>query len=55
MNVGVNIDYHVDFDGHAYSVPHALRQKGRADIRATDAVVEPGQVLGAVLQHRPEP
>lgn len=39
VNVGVNIDYQVDFKRHAYSVPHQLRGK-RVDVRATTSVVE---------------
>ncbi|MBN1945802.1 MAG: IS21 family transposase [Bradymonadales bacterium] len=37
--VGVNIDYHVVFDGHYYSVPYQLVQE-RVDIRATWRTVE---------------
>ena len=35
----VNIDYHVEFDGHYYSVPHALVGTG-VELRVTDALVE---------------
>lgn len=35
----VGIDYHVDVDGHYYSVPYALVKK-QVDIRATSATVE---------------
>ena len=35
----VGIDYHVDVDGHYYSVPYALVRK-KVDIRATGATVE---------------
>jgi len=35
----VGIDYHVDVDGHYYSVPYALVKK-KVDIRATAATVE---------------
>lgn len=38
-NVGVGIDYHVEFDHHYYSVPYQLMRK-RVDVRATDSVVE---------------
>jgi transposase len=38
-NVGVNIDYHIEFDGHYYSVPYTLRTK-RVDVRATATTVE---------------
>jgi transposase len=39
IDVGVNIDYHVDFERHYYSVPYQLVGK-RVDIRATATVVE---------------
>ncbi len=39
VNVGVNIDYHVDVARHAYSVPYQLRGQ-RVDVRATTTVVE---------------
>ncbi|MFQ5409776.1 MAG: IS21 family transposase [Anaerolineales bacterium] len=35
----VNIDYHVEFDKHFYSVPHTLIRKG-VDVRATENTVE---------------
>jgi len=35
----VGIDYHVEFDGHYYSVPYALVKK-KVEIRATAATVE---------------
>jgi transposase len=35
----VNIDYHVEFEGHYYSVPHRL-VGARLDVRATDTLVE---------------
>jgi len=35
----VNIDYHVDFDGHYYSVPYQLRGQ-TLDLRATETIVE---------------
>lgn len=35
----VNIDYHVEFDGHLYSVPYGLVHE-RVDIRATEGTVE---------------
>jgi transposase len=37
--VTVHIDYHVEFDGHLYSVPHTLIHQ-RVDIRATERMVE---------------
>jgi transposase len=39
INVGVNIDYHIDFERHCYSVPAALVRK-RVDVRATATIVE---------------
>jgi transposase len=38
-NVGVNIDYHVEFDHHYYSVPYPLVQQ-RVDVRATTTLIE---------------
>ena len=35
----VNIDYHVELDGHYYSVPHALVHE-RVDVRSTAMTVE---------------
>lgn len=35
----IHIDYHVAFDKHYYSVPHALRGK-EVDVRATEQTVE---------------
>ena len=35
----VNIDYHVDIDGHYYSVPHALVRR-EVEARVTDTTVE---------------
>jgi len=37
--VRVNIDYHIEFAGHYYSVPYQLR-KEQMDIRYTDTVIE---------------
>jgi len=48
---GVNIDYHVDFAGHAYSVPYALRT-GRVDVRATATIVEVFHKGRRVASHR---
>ena len=39
LDVGVNIDYHIDFKGHFYSVPHTLIHE-RVDVRATPTIVE---------------
>jgi transposase len=53
VSVGVGIDYHVDFHGHYYSVPHALRHnKGRVDVRATEKVVEIFHKRRRVASHR---
>lgn len=53
VSVGVGIDYHVDFHGHYYSVPHALRaNKGRVDVRATDTIVEIFHKRRRVASHR---
>jgi transposase len=38
-DVGVNIDFHVVFEHHYYSVPHPLVRK-RVDVRATDTTIE---------------
>jgi transposase len=38
-NVGVNIDYHVEFARHYYSVPYQLTGK-RVDVRATSTTIE---------------
>ncbi len=38
-NVGVNIDYHFEFDHHCYSVPHPLVGT-RVEVRATTSIVE---------------
>jgi transposase len=35
----VGLDYHVEIDGHAYSVPHALVRK-QVDVRATATTIE---------------
>jgi transposase len=39
INATVNIDYHVQYDGHYYSVPHMLIHE-KVDIRATGLTVE---------------
>jgi transposase len=51
VNVGVNIDYHVEFDRHSYSVPHALRRH-RVDVRATATIVEIFAKGRRVASHR---
>ena len=55
-NVGVNVDYHIDFDGRLYSVPHALIG-ARVDVRATVGTVEIFHrgariAVGAVMLYR---
>jgi transposase len=37
--VGVHIDYHIELDGHYYSVPYRLRGE-QVDVRFTETVVE---------------
>ena len=37
--VTVNVDYHVDFEGHHYSVPHRL-VGAKVDVRVTGALLE---------------
>jgi hypothetical protein len=39
LKVGVNIDYHLEYDHRFYSVPCEL-MNGRVDVRATATVVE---------------
>jgi transposase len=38
--VRANIDYHVDYDGHYYSVPYPLREEQGLEVRATQTTVE---------------
>jgi len=42
--VSANIDYHVEYDGHYYSVPYTLRglrrEDGKLEVRATSATIE---------------
>ena len=49
-NVTVNIDYHVEFDHHYYSVPHALLHE-ELEVRATAMVVEIFGGSGRVTSH----
>jgi transposase len=49
-SVTVNIDYHVEFDHHYYSVPHALVH-AKLDARATAMVVEIFGPSGRVTSH----
>lgn len=39
LNVGVGIDYHIEFEHHFYSVPYGLTRE-RVDVRATRTTVE---------------
>lgn len=39
LNVTVNIDYHIDYEGHYYSAPHPLVHE-KLDVRATATTVE---------------
>jgi transposase len=48
--VKVNIDYHVEFDHHYYSVPHALLHQ-TLEVRATPMVVEIFGPGGRVTSH----
>jgi transposase len=48
--VTVNIDYHVEFDHHYYSVPHALLHQ-ELEVRATAMVVEIFGGGGRVTSH----
>ena len=50
LGVGVNIDYHVEYDHRFYSVPCALIN-GRVDVRATATVVEVWHGGGRVTSH----
>jgi len=49
--VKVNIDYHVEYDGHYYSVPHHLFRK-QLEIRATAETVECLREGRRVASHR---
>jgi transposase len=50
-NVGVNIDYHAQFDGHFYSVPYQLVNK-HVDVRATATLIEIFHRGRRVASHR---
>jgi transposase len=49
--VGVNIDYHFEFDRHIYSVPHTLVGK-RIDVRATSTMIEAFHKGQRIASHR---
>ena len=50
LGVGVNIDYHIEYDHRFYSVPCALIG-GKVDVRATATVVEVWHGGGRVTSH----
>jgi transposase len=50
LNATVNIDYHVEYDGHFYSAPHALVQD-KVDVRATSMTIEIYQRGERVTSH----
>ncbi len=50
-DVGVNIDYHVEYDGRYYSVHH-LRIHQRVEVRATAAIVELFHDSERIASHR---
>jgi transposase len=50
-DVGVNIDYHVEFDKRYYSVHH-LRINQRVEVRATAAIVEIFHDTNRIASHR---
>ena len=39
LGVTVNVDYHVEFEGHYYSAPHTLLRE-KLDVRATSTTIE---------------
>ncbi|MDD9936043.1 MAG: IS21 family transposase [Myxococcales bacterium] len=49
-NVTVNIDYHVEYDRHYYSVPVALTRK-KVDVRATATTIEVFRLGKRVTSH----
>jgi len=50
LNVGVNIDYHFEYDGRYYSVPSTLIN-ARVDVRATATVVEAWRDRTRITSH----
>lgn len=50
VNIGVNIDYHVEFQSHFYSVPYQLVGQ-RIDVRATATMVEAFHKSRRVASH----
>jgi len=50
-DVGVGIDYHVEFERHRYSVPYKLR-KQRVDVKSTLAVIEIFYKGSRIVTHR---
>ena len=51
LGVTVHIDYHIEFDGHYYSVPFALSRK-KVDVRATTSTIEVFHNRKRVASHR---
>jgi len=49
--VRANIDYHVEFEGRHYSVPHQLRQQ-HFELRATPSIVELWHRGARIVSHR---
>jgi transposase len=47
----VNIDYHVDYEGRLYSVPHPMI-RAEVEVRATTSIVEIWHGGGRVVAHR---
>jgi len=50
LNVGVNIDYHLEYDHRHYSVPCAL-MNAKVDVRATATIVEVWRAGARVTSH----
>jgi transposase len=48
--VGINVDYHFDFEGHLYSVPFQLGRE-RVWMRSTTSMIEVFDVGGRVASH----
>ena len=47
----VNIDYHIDVNGHYYSVPHELRNGSPLDVRCTRKIIEIFQNNKRIASH----
>ena len=48
-----NIDYHVEVDGHYYSVPHALARRPLVEQRPGERLDQAVDALGGLQQDRP--